>query len=85
MTATVFALVDVNNFYVSCERVFDYRYKKSGTMLMELQPKAQRQVTLFEDPVAIERRERLNSTMDRINVRYCRRTVGLAGAGTEKA
>jgi DNA polymerase V len=24
-TTSVFALVDVNNFYVSCERVFDWR------------------------------------------------------------
>lgn len=24
-TGSVFALVDVNNFYVSCERVFDWR------------------------------------------------------------
>lgn len=69
------------------ERIFvpGYRYKKSGTMLMELQPKAQRQVTLFEDPVAIQRRERLNLTLDRINARYGRRAVGLAGAGIAKA
>lgn len=67
-------------------RIFEpgYRYKKSGTMLMELQPKAQREVTLFEDPEAIARRERLNQAMDRINVRYGRRTVSLWGAGVEK-
>lgn len=68
------------------ERIFEpgYRYKKSGTMLMDLQPKTQRQVTLFEDPVAIARRERLNQTMDRINSCYGRRTVSLLGAGVEK-
>ena len=68
------------------ERIFEpgYRYKKSGTMLMELQPKTQRQVTLFEDPVAIARRDRLNQAMDRINARYGRRTVALWGAGIEK-
>lgn len=68
------------------ERIFEpgYRYKKSGTMLMELQPKMQRQVTLFEDPVAIARRDRLNQAMDRINSRYGRRTVALWGAGIEK-
>lgn len=69
------------------ERIFEpgYRYKKSGTMLMELQPKLQRQVTLFEDPAAIARRDRLNQAMDRINSRYGRRTVSLMGAGIEKS
>lgn len=68
------------------ERIFEpgYRYKKSGTMLMELQPKTKRQVTLFEDPAAIARRERLNQAIDRINSRYGRRTVSLLGAGVEK-
>lgn len=68
------------------ERIFEsgYRYKKSGTMLMELQPKTQRQVTLFEDADAIARRDRLNQAMDRINSRYGRRTVSLWGAGIEK-
>lgn len=59
----------------------EFKYKKSGVMLMQLSPKAERQATLFEDVDAIARRERLNQTMDRINARFGKRTVGLAGAG----
>ncbi len=61
-----------------------FRYKKSGVMLMQLMPKAERQATLFEDVNAIVRRTRLNETIDRINARFGRRTVGLAGAGISK-
>ncbi len=68
------------------ERIYEpgYCYKKSGTMLMGLEPKASRQVTLFEDTAATDRRSRLNETMDRINTRFGRRTVEMAGAGIEK-
>jgi len=61
-----------------------FRYKKSGTMLLQLSPKAQRQVTMFEDTAALERRARLNATADRINLKYGRSTIALAGAGLEK-
>ena len=61
-----------------------YRYKKSGVMLLELMPKATRQATLFEDVDAIVRRTRLNEAVDRINARFGRRTVALAGAGLAK-
>ncbi|MBA4286266.1 MAG: hypothetical protein C0434_12115 [Xanthomonadaceae bacterium] len=53
-------------------------------MLMQLMPKAERQATLFEDVNAIARRARLNEAVDRINARFGRRTVGLAGAGLAK-
>jgi len=61
-----------------------YRYKKSGVMLMQLMPKAERQATLFEDVDCIARRARLNEAIDRINARFGRRTVALAGAGISK-
>jgi DNA polymerase V len=61
-----------------------YRYKKSGVMLMQLMPRADRQATLFEDVDAIARRARLNEAVDRINARFGRRTVALAGAGLAK-
>lgn len=61
-----------------------FRYKKSGVMLMQLMPKAERQATLFEDVDAIARRTRLNETVDRINARFGKRTVALAGAGIDK-
>lgn len=58
-----------------------YAYKKAGTMLMGLSPKAQRQATLFDDEAALARRDRLNSTLDRVNVRFGRGALALAGAG----
>lgn len=69
------------------QRIFlpGYRFKKSGTMLMELMPKAQRQSTLFENAAQLEQLDRLNATMDRINTRYGRNTIAVAGAGIGKA
>lgn len=61
-----------------------FRYKKSGVMLLELMSKTTRQATLFEDVDAIARRTRLNEAVDRINARFGRRTVTLAGAGLAK-
>ncbi|MCX7069595.1 MAG: DUF4113 domain-containing protein [Gammaproteobacteria bacterium] len=61
-----------------------FRYKKSGVMLMQLMPKAERQATLFEEVDAIARRARLNEAVDRINARFGRRTVGLAGTAIAK-
>jgi Nucleotidyltransferase/DNA polymerase involved in DNA repair len=68
------------------ERIFQpgYRYKKSGTMLMQLSPKAQRQRNLFEDVADTDRRDRLNQALDRINLRYGRRTIGVCAAGIEQ-
>lgn len=62
-----------------------FSFKKSGTMLMQLTPKAHRQATLFEDPGKLARRDGLNATMDRINLRYGRNTIAVAGAGIGKA
>jgi len=50
-------------------------------MLLGLSPKAQRQATLFDDEAARARRDRLNGTLDRINLRYGRGALALAGAG----
>ena len=61
-----------------------YQYKKAGTLLLDLTPKAQRQAALFEDVELLRRRERLNGALDAINRRYGRTTAALAGAGIEK-
>ncbi len=61
-----------------------FKYKKSGVMLMQLTPQAERQATLFEDVCAIDRRARLNQAMDRINAKFGKRTVALAGAGIDR-
>jgi len=62
-----------------------YLFKKAGTMLMELEPKATRQITLFEDPVQIERRSRLNAVLDQANQRFGRGALAVAAGGTAKA
>lgn len=62
-----------------------YRYKKSGTALLELSPKAQRQTTLFDDTERCDKRERLSAVIDQVNLRYGKQTLSVAGAGLEKA
>jgi DNA polymerase V len=62
-----------------------YAFKKAGTMLMELEPRATRQITLFEDPGQIERRSRLNAVLDQANAKFGRGALGVAGGGTERA
>lgn len=61
-----------------------YRYHKAGVMLSGLTPKNRHQASLFENPFETAKRDRLNSTMDRLNQRYGRGTLALAGAGIQK-
>ena len=61
-----------------------FKYKKAGTMLVDLAPKGQRQAGLFEDPRQRARRDRLNGALDRVNVRFGRDALGLAGAGVRR-
>lgn len=61
-----------------------YRYKKAGTMLMNLSPKAHRQATLFESPEQRARRDRLNAALDCVNDRFGRNALMLAGAGIDR-
>ena len=60
------------------KRIFKsgYAYAKAGIMLVELKPKGQEPVDLFTDTQAIERRSRLMKTMDGINAKYGRNTLG---------
>lgn len=61
-----------------------YDYKKAGVQLGEIAPKANRQATLFDDDAGLGRRARLNATLDRLNLKFGRGTVLLAGEGTSK-
>jgi DNA polymerase V len=63
-----------------------YGYHKAGVMLMELQPKANQQLTLFGGGGASDARsERLMSVLDGINQRYGRGTVRLLAEGVERS
>jgi len=61
-----------------------FAYHKAGVMLMDLVPRSQRQGGLFDDGDAIDRRSRLNSTLDAVNRKFGRGTLAVAGAGTER-
>ena len=58
-----------------------FRYKKTGVMLTLLSDKTARQTTLFDDPVAREKSERLMATMDAINREFGRGMVRSGASG----
>ena len=59
-------------------------YQKAGVMLMDLRPASQRQASLLESARDSEKQTALNLTLDRINQRYGRGAILLAGAGLSK-
>lgn len=62
----------------------DYSYKKSGVMLMGLQPKDAVQAPLFDDVNEKGRSDKLMSVMDAVNQRMGRGSMTLAAAGTKQ-
>jgi len=56
-----------------------FRYKKAGVMLTLLSDKGARQATLFDDPVARARSEKLMEAMDAINREFGRGTLRTHG------
>lgn len=61
-----------------------FRYKKSGVMLMGLQPKATLQADLFTDIQAQARTDERMKVMDAINKRMGKGAITLAATGTHK-
>ena len=61
-----------------------YRYQKAGIMLTELSPAGQRQGSLFETVPEHARTTGLNVALDRINQRFGRGSIVLAGAGISR-
>jgi DNA polymerase V len=58
-----------------------YGYKKSGVLLMGLQPKETLQATLFDDPVAQARTDSMMRVMDAINRKMGQGSVTVAASG----
>ena len=58
-----------------------FRYKKAGVMLTLLSDKGARQATLFDDPVAREKSEKLMEAMDAINREFGRGTLRSGASG----
>jgi DNA polymerase V len=58
-----------------------YHYKKTGVMLMGLQPKTAVQATLFDDPVEQEKSDGLMRVMDAINQKMGKGSMTMAASG----
>lgn len=58
-----------------------YRYKKSGVLLMALQPKGTIQATLFDDSVEQAKSDSMMSVMDTINRKMGKGTLTIAASG----
>ncbi|BCK87787.1 protein UmuC [Sideroxyarcus emersonii] len=61
-----------------------FRYKKSGVLLMGLQPKGAIQATLFDDPVAQAKSNSMMKVMDQINRKMGQGSVAVAASGIQK-
>lgn len=61
-----------------------YRYKKSGVLLMALQPKGTIQATLFDDPVEQAKSDSKMRVMDIINRKMGKGTLTIAASGITK-
>jgi DNA polymerase V len=61
-----------------------YQYKKTGVMLMGLQPKGSIQPTLFDDPVEQKKSDSLMHVMDAINHKMGQGSVGIAASGVKQ-
>jgi DNA polymerase V len=68
------------------KRIFrpGFAYAKSGIMLMNLIPKDQREMTLFDDPEQLDRSDALMNVMDRINRNFGKGAIRLLGEGAEQ-
>lgn len=62
-----------------------HRYVKAGVMLMDLRPKSLAQGDLFDtaSPASDARRDVLMQTLDRVNAKWGRGTLGVASAGLQ--
>lgn len=79
LTLGRFAVVALDGLFRS-----GFAYHKAGVMLMDLVPGSQRQAGLFDDVAAIDRRSRLNSTLDAVNRKFGRGAIAVAGAGLDQ-
>jgi len=59
-------------------------YKKSGVLLMGLQPKDSIQSSLFDDVAEQDKLNRLMSVMDTINRRIGKGSMTIAASGTQR-
>lgn len=61
-----------------------FRYKKSGVLLMALQPKESVQPTLFDEPAEQSKSDNMMRVMDRINNKMGAGTLSIAASGITK-
>ena len=80
---SVFALVDCNNFYVSCERVFNPSLKNKPVIVLSNNDGC---VIARSNEAKAHKREhiQLSATIDDINQKWGRQTVRFAAEGIKK-
>jgi DNA polymerase V len=61
-----------------------FGYKKSGVLLMALQPKGTIQAALFDDPAEQAKSAKLMQVMDSINRRMGKGSLTIAASGTRQ-
>lgn len=68
------------------KRIFKpgFAYAKSGIMLMNLIPQDHRELTLFDDPIQLNRSSALMGVMDRINGNFGKGAIRLCGEGADQ-
>lgn len=79
MTLVNAAINGLNSIYKA-----GFRYKKSGVVLMSLQPKASVQSTLFDDVEAKVQSDKLMTMMDTINRKVGKGALTIAATGTQQ-
>lgn len=61
-----------------------YKYKKAGVFLHEITPQNSLQTNLFSEDINLERKQKLNSTIDKINKSFGKNAVKFAIMGNGK-
>lgn len=61
-----------------------YGYKKSGVLLMGLQPKATLQATLFDDPIEQAKSDSMMRVLDAINCKWGKGSITIASSGIKQ-
>lgn len=76
----------INLALKNLEKIFkpNYRYKKTGVILLEILPKDKIQLDIFSDASKKKKKEKLMKTIDKINHKWGKDTVKYLSSGIKK-